>query len=219
MLILTLPALALIFQPDISTLSLLIATSFLMYFLAEMPLSHTFLIGAIAVSVIFFLITLAPYRMKRLLVFLTPQLDPMGMGYQIKQAQIAIGSGGLFGKGLGMSKQKFGFLPHPTSDSVFAIFCEETGFVGSLILIAFFLIFLARGLKIGKGAKDKFSKLLSCAICLQIVLQAFLNIGSMIGVLPLTGIALPFISYGGTHIVVELIGVGLLLNISKNSKM
>lgn len=213
--ILTPLSLALIFQPDISTLALLISGSFLLYFLAETPIFHVLLIGATAASLIFFLISSASYRMERFLVFLRPQLDPMGMGYQIKQAQIAIGSGGLFGRGLGMSKQKFGLLPHPMSDSTFAIFCEETGFLGALILITFFLIFFTRGLRAAKKAKNRFSKLLSCGICLNIILQAFLNIGSMIGVLPLTGIPLPFISYGGTHIIVELIGVALLLNISK----
>jgi len=210
-------SLALTLQPDISTLSILILIAFLLYFLAETPIWHTLLTGAVAISGIFFLISAASYRMKRLLIFLTPQLDPMGAGFQIKQAQISMGSGGLFGKGLGMSMQKFGFLPHPISDSIFAIFCEETGLLGALILMTLFLIFLIRGLKIAKKTKDKFLKLLSCGICLQIILQAFLNIGSMVGVLPLTGIPLPFISYGGTHIVVELISVGILLNISKQT--
>ena len=208
---------ALILQPDISTLALLALISFILYFLSDTPIIHTLIVGAAAISIIFFLISSAPYRMERFLVFLKPHLDPMGIGYQIKQAQIAIGSGGIFGKGLGMSGQKFGLLPHSKSDSIFAIFCEETGFLGALILIIFFLIFLIRSLKIAKQSKDKFYKLLSCAISLQIILQAFLNIGSMIGIMPLTGIPLPFISYGGTHIITELIGVGILLNISKQT--
>jgi len=210
-------SLALILQPDISTLCLLIATSFLIYFLAETPVLHTVLTIAIGTSIIFFLISSAPYRIQRFLTFLSPELDPMKMGYQIKQAQIAIGSGGLFGQGLAMSKQKFGFLPHPISDSIFAIFCEETGFLGALILIALFLVFFTKGLIIAKNTKNRFPKLLACAICFQIILQAFLNIGSMIGLVPLTGVPLPFISYGGTHLLTELIGVGLLLNISRNT--
>lgn len=209
-------SLALILQPDISTLALLLTAAFLLYFLADTPVWHSILMGTAGVALVFFLITIAPYRMERFLVFLIPQLDPMGMGYQIKQAQITIGSGGIFGKGLGMSKQKFGFLPHAKSDSIFAIFCEETGVLGGLVLLVFFLIFAYRGLKIAKETKDKFARLICSGICLQIILQAFLNIGSMIGVIPLTGIPLPFISYGGTHIVVELIGVGILLNISKS---
>ena len=209
--------LALILQPDISTLCLLVAISFLIYFLAETPIFHTLLAGAIGIAIIFFLISSAPYRMQRFLTFLDPELDPMKMGYQIKQAQIAIGSGGLLGQGLSMSKQKFGFLPHPISDSIFAVFCEELGFLGALILIILFLVFFTKGLIIAKNTKNKFSRLLACAICSQIILQAFLNIGSMIGLVPLTGVPLPFISYGGTHILTELIGVGLLLNISRNA--
>jgi cell division protein FtsW len=209
-------SLALFFQPDISTLALLLSVSLFLYFLAETPVWHSILMTAIGASLIFFLITLAPYRMERFLVFLIPQLDPMGMGYQIKQAQITVGSGGIFGQGLGMSKQKFGFLPHARSDSIFAIFCEETGVLGGLILIIFFLIFVFRGVKIAKENENRFIKLVSSGICLQIIIQTFLNMGSMIGVVPLTGIPLPFISYGGTHIVVELIEVGILLNISKN---
>ena len=218
-LILSPVVLALVLQPDISTLVLLVMVSFLMYFLADTPIWHTVLAISMAVSFLFLLMTTASYRMERLLVFLNPQIDPMGMGYQIKQAQISIGSGGIFGRGLGMSRQKFGFLPHPMSDSVFAIFAEETGLLGSLTLMIFFLLFFIRGLKIGKRAKDKFSQILAWGISLQIILQTFLNIGAMAGILPLTGIPLPFVSYGGTHIIVELTAVGLLLNISKNKAL
>lgn len=209
-------AVALKLQPHISALILLLATSFIIYFLAETQILHTFLALAAGIALAFFLITSASYRMERFLVFLKPDLDPMKMGYQIKQAQIAIGSGGLIGKGLGMSKQKFGLLPHPMSDSIFAIICEETGLLGGLLIIVLFLIFFIRGIKISQQAKDKFSKLLAAAISCQIILQAFLNIGSMTGILPLTGVPLPFISYGGTHLITELIGVGILLNISKS---
>jgi len=165
---------------------------------------------------LFSLIKLAPYRAARLLVFLKPETDPMGMGYQIKQALIAIGSGGIFGLGLGTSGQRLGFLPQSMADSIFAIMAEETGFVGGLILIALFLVFLWRGFKIGKSSQNKFSQLLAVGISSWIVIQAFINIGSMVGILPLTGIPLPFISYGGSALVSELIGVGILLNISKN---
>jgi len=139
----------------------------------------------------------------------------MGNGYQMKQALITVGSGGIFGLGLGMSLQKFGFLPQSMSDTIFAIFAEETGFIGSLILIFLFLIFFWRGFKIGKSTQDKFFQLTALGISSWIALQGFINIGAMIGILPLTGVPLPFISYGGSHIIVELIGVGILLNISK----
>jgi cell division protein FtsW len=141
----------------------------------------------------------------------------MGIGYQINQALIAIGSGGLVGLGLSMSTQKWGFLPQTISDSIFAIFAEETGFIGSIFLIFLFLIFLWRGLKIAKDAKDGFSQLLSLGITSWIILQAFVNIGAMTGILPLTGVPLPFISYGGSALAIELVGTGLLLNVSKNN--
>jgi cell division protein FtsW len=208
-------SLLLIFQPDISTLGIIVLIAVLMYFLANTPLWHSILITLIGAGGLFALVKLEPYRMKRFLVFLNPETDPMGIGYQIKQALIACGSGGIAGLGLGMSIQKWGFLPHSMSDSIFAILAEETGFIGSFILIFLFLIFLWRVFKISQGSRDKFSQLLSLGIGSWITLQAFINIGSMIGILPLSGIPLPFMSYGGSHLVAELIGVGILLNISK----
>ena len=208
-------SLLLIFQPDISTLGVIILVATLIYFLAGTPLWHNILIILIGGGGLLSLIKLAPYRFARLLVFLKPEIDPMGIGYQLKQALIAVGSGGIFGLGLGMSRQKFGFLPQSMSDSIFAIFSEETGFIGSLILITLFLIFLWRGFRIGKITQDRFSQLTALGITSWIIIQAFVNIGSMIGILPLTGIPLPFISYGGSALVAELVGIGILLNISK----
>jgi len=210
-------SLLLIFQPNIGTLGVIVLVALLMYFLAATPLWHSILIILIGAGGLFSLIKLAPYRAARLLVFLKPETDPMGIGYQIKQALIAIGSGGIFGLGLGMSSQRLSFLPQSISDSIFAIMAEETGFIGSLILISLFLIFLWRGFKIGKRVENKFSQLLAVGISSWIVIQAFINVGSMTGLLPLTGIPLPFISYGGSALVAELIGVGILLNISKNA--
>jgi len=217
LLVIGLISLLLIFQPNVSTLGIIVLVASLMYFLANTPLWHSILIILTGVISLFSLIKIAPYRAARLLVFLNPETDPMGIGYQIKQALIAIGSGGIFGLGLGMSRQKFGFLPQSISDAIFPIFSEETGFLGSLILISLFLIFLWRAFKISKETPDKFSQLLSLGISSWISIQAFVNIGSMIGILPLSGIPLPFISYGGTHLVAELIGIGILLNISKNN--
>jgi len=212
-------SLLLIFQPDISTLGVIVASAILMYFLASTPLWHSILIIFGGILSLFAIIKLAPYRINRLLVFLNPEIDPTGIGYQIKQALIAIGSGGIFGLGLGlgMFRQKIGFLPHSISDSIFAIFAEETGFIGSFILVLLYLAFFWRGLKIGKQSADKFSKFCAFGITFWITLQAFVNIGSMIGILPLTGIPLPFISYGGSALISELVGVGVLLNISKNT--
>lgn len=209
--------LLLIFQPDISTLGIIILVAGLMYFLAKTPLWQSFLLIFIIAASLFSLIKLVPYRAARFLVFLNPAADPMGMGYQIKQALITAGSSGIFGLGLGMSQMKFGFLPQSIADSIFAIFAEETGFIGSTFLIFLFLIFLWRGFRIGKLCQDKFSQLTAWGITSWICLQSFMNIGAMIGVLPLTGIPLPFISYGGSALIVELAGVGILLNISKRT--
>ena len=210
-------SLLLIFQPDISTLGIIVLVAALMYFLAETPLWHSILFVLLGAGGLLTLIKLAPYRAARLLVFLKPEIDPMGIGYQIKQALIAIGSGGISGLGLGMSQQRLGFLPHSISDSIFAILAEETGFIGCLILIFLFLTFFWRGFVTAKTSQNKFSQIAALGITSWIILQALINIGSMIGVLPLTGIPLPFISYGGSALVAELIGVGILLNISKTS--
>lgn len=203
-------------QSDVSTLIVIISVGILMYFSSGFPFWHTTLAVLICAGGIFGLIKIAPYRMKRILVFLNPGIDPMGMGYQMKQILITIGSGGIFGLGLGMSVQKFGWIPQTMSDSIFAIFAEETGFVGSIVLISLFLLLLWKGFRIAKMSQDKFSQLLAIGISCWICIQAFINIGAMIGILPLTGIPLPFISYGGSHIVAELIGIGILLNISKS---
>lgn len=205
----------LILQPDISTLGVIGLTGILMYFLAFTPAWHTLLITLGGIGALGALIKIAPYRMNRLTVFLNPNLDPQGIGYQIKQSLIAIGSGGIKGVGLGLSRQKFGYLPGTMSDSIFAIFAEETGLIGSIVLIILFLLFLWRGFTIATRSSDRFLKLAAFGITSWIVIQAFVNIGSMSGLLPLTGIPLPFISYGGSAIITELIGVGLLLKISK----
>lgn len=213
LIILGLISLLLVFQSDISTLVVILTTGILIYFFANTPFWHTILLGILGVIAILIFINLSPYRSERISVFLHPDDDPMGTGYQIKQSLIAIGSGGLFGLGFGMSQQKF--LPHPMSDSIFAVLAEEAGFIGSIILISLFLILLWCGFKIGKQSKNKFSYLAALGITSWILIQALVNIGAMVGVIPLTGIPLPFISHGGTALVAELIGIGVLLNISK----
>jgi len=203
-------------QPNVGTLSVIFLTATLVYFAAGTPLWQTAFVILIGTGGLFSLIKIAPYRFDRILVFLNPAIDPLGIGYQVKQSLIAVGSGGIFGLGLGMSRQKFGFLPQSIGDSIFAIFAEEGGFIGAAILVFLFLFFLWRGFQISKRSKTAFLKLAALGISLWIGIQAFVNISSMIGILPLTGIPLPFISYGGSHLVAELIGVGILLNISKH---
>jgi len=205
-------------QPDVSTLGIIAIVAVLMYFLAQTPFWHTFLIvlgGGLSLA---FLVKFASYRFARLAVFLNPELDPMGKGYQLKQALLAVGSGGLWGQGLGMSQQKFGVLPEAMSDSIFAVFAEETGFIGAAFLLLIFLAFLWSSLRVVKKNPDKFSQLAAFGITGWIVLQSFINIGAMTGLLPITGIPLPFISYGGSALISELIGMGILLNISKEER-
>ncbi|MFH1423721.1 MAG: putative lipid II flippase FtsW [Candidatus Nealsonbacteria bacterium] len=210
--------LLLFFQPDVGTLGIIMTTGFLMYFLAGTPLKHAaiILLGGMAGLVVF--VKTASYRLDRFLVLFNLDKDPMGVGLQTKQALIAVGSGGIFGTGLGMSVQKFGYLPEPMADSIFAVFAEETGFVGCLVIISLFLIITWLGFKIAKNAKNNFEKLTALGIISWLSVQAFINIGAMLKILPLTGVPLPFVSYGGSALVTELVGVGILLNISKHTK-
>lgn len=206
----------LILQSDISTLGIILFTLIVVYFMAGTPVWQTILTIAAGGGTAALLIISEPYRLQRFLTFLNPGIDPLGISHQLNQAKLAIGSGGIFGKGLGMSVQKFGFLPESMSDSIFAIIGEETGIIGCAILILAFLSFLFLGFKIANSATDKFAKLTAVGLSTWITFQAFINIASSMGLFPLSGIPLPFFSYGGSHLIAEMIGVGLLLNISKN---
>jgi cell division protein FtsW len=210
--------LLLVLQPDVSTMTLIFCIGITLYFLAGTNIFQTALVGGLGVVGLGILIKLAPYRLERLMIFLDPSKDPMGSGYQLKQSLIAIGSGEIFGRGLGMSVQKFGFIPEPLSDSIFSIFAEETGFIGAFLLLVLFGFFFWNVLRVGKQAKDKFQSLVVWGIGLWLMIQTFVNIGSMVGVMPLTGIPLPFISYGGSAMITELAAIGILLNISKEIK-
>ncbi len=211
-----LSAVILRFQPDISSLAVIFSITLIIYFLSGAPIWHSVAISGIGFAGLALIIKMAPHTINRIIVFLDPGRDPMGIGYQIKQASIAIGSGGLFGLGLGMSKQKLGFLPEIMSDTIFATFAEETGFIGSIFLVSLFTALLWSGFKISKSSTDKFCSLVAAGITSWIIIQAFVNMGAMLGIFPLTGIAMPFISYGGSHLITELVAIGLLLNISKN---
>ncbi len=208
---------ALYFQRDASTLGIISLTLLALYFSARTPLWHTFLVIISGTSILLFLIRFEPYRLDRWLTFLHPDVDPLGKGFQLRQALISLGSGGIFGRGLGMSIQKFGFLPQAISDSIFAIMGEEFGIIGCVAIIIAFIILFWLGIRVAKNSTDKFSKMVATGIVFWITLQAFINMASAAGIFPLAGIPLPFFSYGGSHLTVELIGIGLLLNISKNS--
>ncbi len=207
----------LIKQPDVGTLGATIMIAMAVFFVSGAKLSHMLYMGAAGIASLFLLIKFESYRMNRFLVFLHPELDPRGIGYQINQALMAIGSGGIMGVGLGHSLQKFNYLPEPVGDSIFAIIGEELGLIGELVLISLFFILALRGLKIAKNAPDTFGKLTAVGIVSWITFQAFINIAAISGLIPLTGIPLPFISYGGTSLVFLMAGMGILLNISKQS--
>jgi len=204
-------------QPDLGTLSVIILTAVVIFFIAGARYNHIGLatIGALILFTI--LVRVAPYRMQRFLVFLNPGEQTLGAGYHINQALIAIGSGGLWGLGFGQSKQKYLYLPQPHIDSIFAVIAEELGFIRTgLILLAYVFIGI-RGFKIARNAPDNFAKYLAIGITAWIVFQAFINIAAMLNLLPLTGFPLPFISFGGSSLIVSLFAIGILLNISKFS--
>jgi len=204
-----------IFQPDLSTLGVIIAIALTMYFAAGMPFGNILMIGSL-VALCFWLFTrFSSYRLMRLLTFLDPGKAPLAAGYQIKQMLYAIGSGGLFGLGLGLSRQKFGFLPHSISDSIFAIIAEELGFIGSLLLIALFVTWIWFAFRIAIGHSDRYRYLLSIGIMTWISIQAFIHIAANIGLIPLTGMPLPFISYGGSALTTQIMAIGFLINDSK----
>lgn len=216
--ILSVVCILLISQPNISTLGVIIAIAFILYFTAETPIRHTIILCIMGAGGLGLLVLTASYRLGRFLIFLNPDLHPLGIGYQIRQSLIAVGSGAIFGSGLGLSVQKAGFLPQPMSDTIFAIFAEETGFVGAMLLIILILVFTWKVFSMAKQCSDSFLRLTAIGIASWFVIQSFINIGAIIGILPLTGIPLPFVSYGSSHLVAELTAMGILLNISKNIK-
>jgi len=208
-------AILIIKQPDMGTLAVITGIAITLYFLAGAAFSH-FCLGLAILGVLFgLMVKYAPYRMERVIAFLNPEHDPLGIAYHIRNALIAIGSGGLLGLGFGQSRQKHLFLPEAHTDSIFATIAEELGFLRTVLLIAAFGYLAYRGYKIAQRAPDKFGQLVAAGIVTWFTLQAFINIAGITGLLPFTGIPLPFVSYGGTSLVVSFAAVGILLNISK----
>lgn len=202
-------------QPDLGTTLVVAVIGLSQIFVSGVNL--VYFAGAIIAGLLGVagLVIFSPYRRDRLTTFFEMTTDPLGKSYHIRQVLLALGSGGLFGVGLGASRQKFLFLPEASTDSIFAVIAEETGLIGALIVIFLFGYFLTKGLKIARRAPDKFSQVLATGITVWISGQAFLNIASMVALLPLTGIPLPFFSYGGSSLVMVLTACGILLNISK----
>ncbi|MBT4335084.1 putative lipid II flippase FtsW [bacterium] len=205
-------------QPDLGTLIVILAISFMVYFAAGAPWKHILALVGGGVIILFIAIQIAPYRLDRITAFFNPGIDPQGSSYHITQAKLAIGSGGMFGMGMGKSRQKFNYLPEVSGDSIFAVIAEEMGFFFAVAILLSFLTIMIRGFKIARGSPDNFGKLLAIGITSWISFQAFVNIAAMVGLLPLTGIPLPFISYGGTALTILLLASGILVNISKQTK-
>ena len=204
-----------VLQRDMGTMMVLALTAIGMFFAAGLRWTHLGVVAGAGLASGVALIAAFPHRVSRLATFLNPTKDAMGSGYHINQALIAVGSGGFFGVGLGHSIQVYGYLPEAANDSIFAIIAEEFGFIGSLAVVALFGFLIYRGFQVARTAPDMFGRLVATGISLWLLFQAAINIGAMLSLLPLTGIPLPFISYGGTSLVISLFGSGILLNISK----
>lgn len=205
-------------QPDTDTFAITVFAGIAMFLAAGGRWRYVVILGLVGVLGLGLIAYKRPYVMSRITTFTNPTGNALTSGYQIQQSLIAIGSGGFSGRGFGQSIQKFNFLPEPIGDSIFAVASEEFGFVGATAIILLFIFFAFRGLKIAGRVVDPFGRLAVVGIVIMIVSQAFVNIAAMVGVLPLSGIPLPFISQGGTALFMALAEVGIILNISKNAK-
>lgn len=208
----------LMLQPDLGTLTVVAAIGLSMFALGGMAWRHLAAIVGVGVAGVVLLALVAPYRADRLAAFLNPAADPQGIGYHVNQAMLAVGAGGLLGRGLGQSVQKYNYLPEVQGDSVFAIMAEELGFIITLAFLALWVWLLLRAWRVAATAPDRFSQLVAGGITAWFAWQAFFNIGGMLRVVPLTGLPLPFISYGGTAMAVNLLVVGILLSISRSCR-
>jgi len=202
-------------QPDVSTAMLIVLTSLAMFFFAGADIFQLAVGGSVGAITFLVLINQLPHARQRIDEYLLVWRDPTPVGYHIQQALIALGSGGLFGLGLGHGQQKLGYLPAPHTDSIFAVLGEELGFVGCLVVLGLFFVLAYRGFKIALEAPDAFTALLACGVTCWLTFQALINVAVVTGLIPFTGVALPFISSGGSAMAVSLAGVGLLLSISR----
>ncbi|TSC70028.1 MAG: cell division protein FtsW [Parcubacteria group bacterium Gr01-1014_49] len=217
--LLALPVGLLLAQPNTSMVLLILATGSVMYFAAGAPWRDFGFLVLGAILALGLVVSLRPYALKRVETFFNPSANSLSSGYQIQQSMIAVGSGGLLGRGLGQSVEKFNYLPEPSGDSIFAVFAEEAGFVGAALLVLLFLALAARGIVIAGDSPDLFGGSLALGFSFIIILQAFINISAMIGVVPLTGLPLPFLSHGGTALVAVLTMCGFILNVAAHKRV
>ena len=208
-----------ILQPNMGTAIHIFILSIIIYFLAGVEIHYLFLLVPLSLGGFYFLINISPYRFRRLLAFFNPELDPLGITYHLNQILISLGRGGLFGAGFSASKQKYLFLPEAHTDSIFAIIAEEVGFIGSLLLIFALMFFLYKIFRVLVHAPDRFGQLLAGGIFAFFNLQILINLAGMVNLIPLTGTPLPFISYGGSNLLVSFALMGILINIYRKSKM
>jgi cell division protein FtsW len=205
-------------QPDTGTFVTVAGISAAMYVVAGAAISHIVGLGGLAIAGFIFLLKTAPYRMQRFMIFMNPGSDAGGAGYQINQALLAIGTGGLFGLGFGHSRQKFNYLPEASTDSIFAIAAEELGFFLTAAIFLLYIFVAVQGYKVAQKAPDAFSRLVATGITSWIIIQALINIFAMMSLIPLTGVPLPFLSQGSTSTLVLMLASGILLNISKHTE-
>lgn len=216
--ILSLPMILLVLQPDLGTLGIIVIGVLSIFIAAGAPWRHILIVICIVPLAFGVLMLYRPYVRDRVLTFFYPSQNQQAEGYQIKQSLIAVGSGGFQGRGFGQGIQKFTYLPEPMGDSIFAVAAEELGFVGSVIIVGFFLVFTLRGFAIAARSPEMFGGLLAIGISTYLGGEAFINIAAMLGLAPLTGIPLTFVSQGGSAMLVSLASAGILLNISKHAK-
>ena len=202
-------------QPDFGTGVIIVMSIIVLLFVSGVPISFFLKLGIIGLLGVIGLIIMAPYRLKRIISFMNPWTDPLGSGFQIIQSLYAIGPGGLLGMGLGKSIQKHFYLPEPQTDFIFAIISEEFGFLGILFVSILFLIIIYRGFHIAIYCENKFGKYLAFGITFQLAFQTMLNLMVVVGLIPVTGVTLPFLSYGGSSLLITMLSISILLNISK----
>ena len=204
-------------QPDFGTGIVLVMTIMGLLFVGGVSFKFFLRLGILGVIGITVLILIAPYRLDRILSFLNPWSDPLGSGFQIIQSLYAIGPSGLFGYGFLNSRQKHFYLPEPQTDFIFSIISEEFGFLGCIVITILFLTLIINGFRISKNSENLFGKYLSFGIIFGIAFQAILNLMVVVGLIPVTGVTLPFLSYGGSSLLITLCQIGIVINISKNS--
>ena len=205
-------------QPDFGTGIIIVMTIIVLLYISGVKMNFFIKLGILGLIGIITLIIMAPYRLKRIISFINPWADPLGSGFQIIQSLYAIGPSGLLGAGLGNSVQKHFYLPEPQTDFIFSIISEELGFMGVIIVTTLFITIIYRGLKTSMKQVDNFSKYLSFGLTFSLAFQAILNLMVVVGLIPVTGVTLPFLSYGGSSLLISMTSIGILLNISRYSK-